>query len=184
MKKRCLICGMIINEKNYDKNNASFLDENSNERIVRCPFCGVSERYISDDEGIVFDKIDLDEKTKKVSDMGMKLEIFNSEFYLEASKQTKDKRLKKMFKDLSNIEMMHARVHKNFGDFNELPKLRQIDYTKLSSDELLMIEANRREKHAIEFYERYYDQVPKAYKIIFEALTNVEKEHIIMTKDN
>ena len=68
--------------------------------------------------------------------------------------------------------------------FNELPKLRQIDYTKLNSDELLMSEANRREKHAIEFYERYYDQVPKAYKIIFEALTNVEKEHIIMTKDN
>ena len=115
MKKRCLICGMIINEKNYDKNNASFLDENSNERIVRCPFCGVSERYISDDEGIVFDKINLDEKTKKVSDMGMKLEIFNSEFYLEASKQTNDKRLKKMFKDLSNIEMMHARVHKNLA---------------------------------------------------------------------
>ncbi|GKX29852.1 hypothetical protein SH1V18_23320 [Vallitalea longa] len=182
-KMRCLICGMIINEKNYDRNSSSFIDKNTDNKIIRCPFCGVTEEYLSDDESYIdLDKRDLDDKTRKILDIGMKLEMFNSEFYAEASKQTNNMELKKMFQDLSNVEMMHARVHKNFGGFEQLPILRKMDYTKHNTDELLFIEANKREKHAVEFYERYYNQVPEAYKNIFRALADVEKEHITITQ--
>lgn len=34
----CEICGMIINDKNYDYNNKAFLQENDLEYIRYCPF--------------------------------------------------------------------------------------------------------------------------------------------------
>ncbi|GMQ64931.1 ferritin-like domain-containing protein [Vallitalea maricola] len=184
MKKiRCLICGMIINDKNYNMNDSTFIDKNEVDDIVRCPFCGVTKEYLSDDEEYInFNSDDLEDKTRKVLDMGMKLEMFNGDFYEEASKQAKDEKLKKMFKDLSNIEMMHARVHKNFGGFNTFPSLKKIDYKKHNTDELLLIEANKREKHAIEFYERYFSKVPDSIKKIFKALSDVEKEHITIIR--
>jgi rubrerythrin len=179
-KIRCLVCGMIINDNNYDLNRLTLLEENTSDQIIRCPFCGVTHEYLG--EGYVdYDIKNLDEKTKKILDMGMKLEIFNSEFYLEASMQTKDESLKKLFKELSAIEMMHARIHKNFGGFNKLPQLKEIDYSRHNTDELLLIEAHKREKHAIQFYERYYNEVPIKYQNIFKALSFVEKEHYIIT---
>lgn len=182
-KMRCLICGMIINEKNYNINESTFIDKNEEDEIVRCPFCGVTKEYLSNNEEYInLDPEDLDDQTKKVLDMGMKLEMFNGDFYVEASKQAQDENLKKMFKDLSNIEMMHARVHKNFGGFATLPSLKKIDYTRHNTDELLLIEANKREKHAIEFYDRYFNKVPDSLKKIFKALSDVEKEHITITQ--
>jgi rubrerythrin len=173
---------MIINDKNYNINDSAFVDKNGVE-IIRCPFCGVSKEYLRDNEEYIEPDIDdLDDKTKKILDMGMKLEMFNGDFYAEASKQAKDKNLKKMFQDLSNIEMMHARVHKNFGGFVELPTLRKMDYTKHNTDELLLIEANKREKHAIEFYNRYFDKVSDGINKIFKALLDVEKEHTEITE--
>ena len=113
----------------------------------------------------------------------MKLEVFNGEFYEEASKLAKCENNKKMFKDLSNIEFMHAKVHKRLGGFKKLPKLRKPDYKRLESDEVLLEEANKLEKHAIHFYDKYSKEVDSSIvKEVFNALSEVEKQHIIITE--
>lgn len=177
----CLICGMKITDKIYNLNNSSFIDKNTIENIKYCPFCGVEKDYIKDEKEIL-NVSNLDNNTKKILDHAMKLEVFNGEFYKQASTLAKSEEYKKMFKDLSNIEFMHAKVHKRLGGFDKLPILRKIDYSRLDSDLLLLEEANKREKHAILFYQKYIKETDnQTIKNIFNALSDVEKQHIILT---
>ena len=112
---KCLICGMKIKPNSYKLNEYSFIDKNSSEDIIYCPFCGVEKLYFHKEKEVynVENNI-VDENTTKILDHAMKLEVFNGEFYEEAAKLAKSEDLKKMFKDLSNIEFMHAKVHKRF----------------------------------------------------------------------
>ncbi len=179
---KCLICGMMVNEKNYNLNHTTFFDKNTQEEILRCPFCGVARDFLSNGEDYLANRsYKLENKTTKILDMAMKLELFNAEFYAEASMLANKEALKQLFKELSSIEWMHARVHKNLGGFKELPNLRKMDYSRHNTDELLLKEAHKREKHAIAFYNRYYEEVPNNLQKIFVALSNVEKEHMIIT---
>ncbi len=186
MKKlRCVICGMIINDKNYNYNEKSFINSNDKEKYIKCPFCGVSKKYLKENGDLWKVGVNrLDEKTIRILDKATKLEVFNGEFYKEATKLAKDKKISRMFKDLSNVEMTHARVHKRLGSFDKLPKLRKPDYSKrLNSDNLLVEEANKREKHAVAFYSKYMDDVCcDVVKEVFGALSEVEQEHIDLTK--
>ncbi len=181
---KCLICGMIVNANSYNLNKHSFVDGNTDGNIIYCPFCGVGKLYLdSNNEIYEINRDNLDNNTKKVFDMAMKLEVFNGEFYDEASKLAKSDKVKNMFKDLSSIEFMHARIHKRLGGFSSLPKLRKPDYSRHDTDEKLMIEAYKREKHAIAFYKKYSDVVSnELIKEIFGALADVEKQHMIITK--
>ncbi|KDR96761.1 Rubrerythrin [Peptoclostridium litorale DSM 5388] len=182
---KCLICGMNVNSSNIHINKNSFLNGNSFENLY-CPFCGADSPYISS-EGDIFIQIDesLDQVTLDVLDKAMKLEVFNGEFYSEASKLAKDENTKIMFDDLSNIEMMHARIHMKMGGFESLPTLtKPTYYEKLSSDVLLIKEAHSREIHAVAFYEKNMDSVcsPKI-KEVFKVLSEVEKQHIYLTSE-
>lgn len=182
---KCLICGMIINTNNYSLNDNSFIEKNIKEKVINCPFCGVDSAYLSgkDKPCKKVDKETLDEQTRKVLDKAMKLEIFNGEFYKEASKLANEENIKKTFKDLSNIELMHARIHKNLGWIKELPKLHKPDYTKYNTDKLLLEEANKREKHAVSFYEKNSCLVSSdIVKEVFNALSYVESQHEVITK--
>lgn len=183
----CNICGMIINDNNYEFNREAFLYKNSIDNIKYCPFCGVNSTYINKiDQGegkrINLAVDELDEATSSILDHAMKLEVFNGDFYKKASKLAKEDRIKKMFEALSNIEFMHARVHKAIGGFKELPTLREMDYSKYEDDLILMDLANKREKHAVEYYNKYFDDVCSTkIKEVFNALADVEKEHIDLT---
>ncbi|WP_432665857.1 ferritin family protein [Wukongibacter baidiensis] len=181
---KCLICCMDINPKSYSLNNYSFLEKNREERIINCPFCGVGKIYLDDENDIyMVDNKSLDEESLKVLDHAMKLEVFNGEFYEEASRLAEDEKLKETFKDLSRIEFMHARIHKRLGGFEKLPKLHKPDYTRHNTDGLLLIEASHREEHAILFYEKNSGKVSSdVIKQVFSALTDVEKQHEIITK--
>jgi rubrerythrin len=174
---------MNIHPNTYDLNNYSFAEKNEKGKIINCPFCGVGKIYLDDEKEIYHVEYDtLDEESLKVLDHAMKLEVFNGEFYEEASNIAKDKEVKKLFKDLSNIEFMHARVHKRLGEFKELPKLHKPDYkSRLNTDKLLLEEAYKREEHAIAFYEKNSMNVcSDLIKEIFKALSDVEKQHEII----
>ncbi|WP_156939789.1 ferritin family protein [Clostridium lundense] len=178
---------MIINDKNYEFNKEAFLYSNSLDNIRHCPFCGADSIYIKEiskgEENRVNLTIEeLDEVTSVILDHAMKLEVFNGDFYKKASKLAKNEEIKKMFEALSNIEFMHAKIHKTLGGFKELPILKKMDYSKYEEDSILMDLANKREKHAVQYYNKYSQDVCSS-KIteIFNILSDVEEDHIHLT---
>lgn len=178
MKQKCQICGMLIHNKNYKLNAMTYTATNSEKHIVRCPFCGVTATYIGQGDLAIGVPSDLTKEQIKILEMAMKLEVFNGQFYENASNMAEADELKKLFAELSKIEWMHARVHKLYGGFNQLPELRIPDYTRHNTDSLLLREAHKREKHAITFYNRYYHKVPEVIQRVFDSLMAVEQEHI------
>lgn len=181
MKHFCLICGMEINDNNMDVNKHAFIYENMDDKAIFCPFCGATHEYLVNEGKFKIYKIKdkLNIETNKILDHAVKLELFNSDFYKKASNLAKKDELRKMFIDLSRIEKMHAMIHYNLGGFNELPKLTDINYDKYKNDNLLIEQALLREKHAVQFYNKYIPSIEnKAVREILIALREVEKAHI------
>lgn len=183
---KCLVCGMRIKANSYDLNSYSFTEKNEKGKIVNCPFCGVEKIYLDNEKKIYeVDNRSLDKESLKILDHAMKLEVFNGEFYEEASRLAKDEDVKQTFKDLKNIEFMHARIHKRLGGFEKLPKLHKPDYTRYNTDDLLLKQAHKREEHAILFYKIKVQGVnSNTVKEVFKALSNVEKQHMVITSNN
>lgn len=183
MKKLvCAICGMEINDKNYNFNSAAFLNENSMDNIKYCPFCGVKSNFISEQGKMIdIDRNTLDKNAIKIIDHAVKLEIFNGDFYKEASMLAEKPELKKMFKALSVIEYTHARIHKYLAGIFQDPVLSKLDYSKYN-DDMLLDTARKREIHAVEYYKRYRNSINSpVIKSIFDALAEVETAHIELT---
>jgi rubrerythrin len=179
----CLVCGLRINADNFNNNRHGRITENSLQDIKCCPFCGVDKKYLGSENEPYYTRIKgINEETMKIIDHAMKLEVFNGSFYNKAASMAVDENLKKMFKDLSKIEFMHAAIHKKIGGFSVLPKLKEIDYSRLEKDEMLVESANKREQHAVSYYEKYLKKIEdNNIVLILEALSGVEKEHIEMT---
>lgn len=180
---RCMICGAEINEKNFAVNSIMFNKKNISEHIINCPFCGVSGEFLSEDmEVLSVDTKLLDENTLKILDHAVKLEIFNGDFYQKAAKKAENKKTKELFTALSTVEMMHAKIHFKIGGFKKMPILTDISYDKYEDDSALLALANKKEKHAVSFYEKYKDEIKNEVIIrIFQAVCDVEKQHIILT---
>ncbi len=177
---KCQICGMNINEKNYDFNEFALLQKNSIDHIIYCPFCGVSSVYLSENNEIItIDSTTLDEDTLKILDHAVKLEMFNGDFYSKASKMAKDEGISKLFESLSKIEIFHAKVHMRLAGLTKNVKLSAINYDKYDSDNALLELAMQKEEHAVSYYERYKNKIQDVNLIrVFEALIEVEKDHI------
>lgn len=180
---KCMVCGMDVNEKNYYINSAAFVEKNERDRIIYCPFCGVSEIYLSNSGEIYTVNSNLlDKNTLKIIDHAVKLEIFNGDFYSKAAEKAKSSEVKEIFSALSKIEMLHAKIHFRVGGFSKFPKLAEINYDKYDTDKALLEAAASRERHAVTYYDRYKHEIKdKTIVNIFEALCDVEKEHIILT---
>ncbi|GAA0739919.1 ferritin family protein [Clostridium oceanicum] len=176
----CPICGAKINEKNYNINKFAFEDYNVNDMIKFCPICGVTREYLKEEYYIYTTKEEeLDENTLKILDHAMKLETFNGDFYKKASFLVKDKKISKIFSDLANIENSHANVHKRLAHIKEIPKLKDMDYTKYKEDEIFLDMASKREKHAVAYYNKYIREIKiDSVKKVFKALAKVEEDHI------
>lgn len=183
---KCPICGMIINENNYNFNESAFLNKNEKENIIYCPFCGVSSEYLDDSKEYLNQSVLIqDENIKMILDHAMKLEVFNYEFYEKASELAKDSEIKKLFMALSKIELMHAKIHQKLGNFNELPKLTPLDYSKYNDESTLLKMAVKREEHAVKYYERYAPIIKnEIVSEILNALKKVETEHILLETEN
>ena len=186
--KICLVCGMEINQKNYKNNKEAFLKPNKDELITFCPFCGVNKEFLIDKEKYTNNILDIDSKnlnskTLIILDHASKLEIFNSDFYKEASKMAESEEIRDMFSSLSKVELSHAKIHMKMGGVETLPVLTKINYEKYKGDSILLEQAFLREKHAIEFYSKKRNEVGnKIIAQIFDVLSNVEREHIILTE--
>jgi rubrerythrin len=183
MKIICCICGMEINSRNMNANEAAFLQKNMGEGADFCPFCGAKKRYLLV-EGLIENcaKIkELDEHVLKILDHAVKLELFNSDFYRKAAVLAEDNALKRRFKDLATIEFVHARIHMRLGGFKQMPKLADINYDKYAGDRKLIEQAKLREKHAIEYYDKYIDNFhDAALKEVVQVLREVEQEHMTL----
>jgi len=175
---------MEINEKNYNFNELAFNNKNSINNIIYCPFCGVSEIYLSqEDEIITVESNLLKENTLKILDHAVKLELFNGDFYNTAAKTAKSQDVKKTFEALAKIEIVHSKIHQRLGGFTKAPNLKKVSYDKYNSDNDLLELAKQKEEHAVFFYEKYKHEVDNANLFkIFEALVDVEKEHIILVE--
>ena len=181
---KCKICGMEINEKNYNFNELAFTNKNSINDIIYCPFCGVSKRYLSEvDEIITVESNLLNENALKILDHAVKLELFNGDFYNTATRMAKSDEVKQIFKALAKIEIFHSKIHQRLGGFTKSPNLNKVNYDKYDNDKALLELAKQKEEHAVAYYEKYKNEVHdnNLFKI-FEALADVEKEHIILVK--
>lgn len=182
---KCKICGMEINEKNFNFNELAFNNKNSIDNIIYCPFCGVGKKYLSeDDEIITVGSNLLDENALKILDHAVKLELFNGDFYNTAAIMSKSDKVRKTFEALARIEIFHSKIHQRLGGFMKAPNLSKVNYDKYNSDNALLELARQKEEHAVYYYEKYKNEVndDNLFKI-FEALADVEKEHIILVKE-
>lgn len=181
---KCRICGMDINERNYDFNIMAFDNKNTINHFIYCPFCGVGKEYLIEENDIIKINSDLlDENTLKILDHAVKLELFNGNYYNTAAEMAKDEEVSKTFKALANIEIFHSKLHMKLGGFTKAPDLKKVNYDKYDTDEALLELAKQREEHAVHYYEKYKNQVNDKKLIeIFEALIKVEKDHIILVE--
>ncbi|MGO5065239.1 metal-iron-binding protein [Clostridium sporogenes] len=176
----CNICGIEINERNYNLNKEAFLSENTIDSIKFCPICGAPIKYLSKERFVYkLEEKELNGEVFKILDHAVKLEVFNRDFYKKASELAKDEKVSKLFKALANIEYGHAMVHKNLAGIKEMPKLTEINYDKYDNDNILLEMAEKREEHAINYYNKYGKDINlKTLNIVFEVLKNVEIDHI------
>ncbi len=145
----CNICGIEINERNYNLNKDAFLDKNTIDSIKFCPICGAPIKYLSEERFIYrLEEKELNEEVFKILDHAVKLEVFNGDFYKKASELAKNEKVSKLFKSLANIEYGHAMVHKNLAGIREMPKLAKINYDKYDNDSILL-EMAEKEKNML-----------------------------------
>lgn len=180
---KCSVCGKVVNANNYNFNSEAFIDKNKKDSILYCPFCGASSIFFSaSGEVYNINSQELDESTLKIIDHAVKLEIFNGDFYLKASKACKNDKIREMFRSLSSIEYEHSKIHMRLGGFKEQPVLRNMNYNSYDTDEKLLKAASMREKHAVSYYEKYSEKINnKVISKVFKILRDVEKIHIQLT---
>lgn len=175
----CKVCGMLITNKSLNLNNHALLSQNTEEKLLYCPFCGVSEEYLLTSIREFIKPQILDSRTIKILDHAVKLELFNADFYKKAAAQSESPILKEQFSSLAAIEKMHANIHFKLGNFKERPILADIYYEKYNKDSLLMEQAVLREKHAVAFYAKNIEFVQDSIiRETMEALAKVERDHI------
>ena len=179
----CPICGMEINDNNYNFNSVTFQNKNTLNKILHCPFCGVESKYFNiSDNFYHIDITKLGNEADRIIDHAVKLEVFNGDFYKAAFEMSNNINMKNLFHSLSRIEYMHARIHQKLGGFEKLPELTKLDYSRLVSDELLLNEARTREEHAVQFYENNFNKIKaEEISVVFKALSEVEMGHILIT---
>jgi rubrerythrin len=173
---------MEISPKSINVNENAFLNSNSEGEIFYCPFCGAVKEYIVDDnKSDLLNNNNLNETELKIIDHAMKLEIFNGDFYKQASELASSIKIKNMFAALSRIEYTHARIHQKLCGYNKLTQLQKIDYARYEGEMELLEQAKLREKHAVDYYNKYEAAIENLnVKVILKELKRVEEEHILL----
>lgn len=167
---RCKVCG------------ESYL---MNTRPSHCPFCGAHERWLV--KAVDYVEPELPELTalsRKNLEFTYGLEVKASEIYHCIRKKTTDSFILAMFKAISKIELEHAElVGKLLGKDPgcEIP-FREALCTADRQESLHKTELL--EAAAIGHYEKFLQEAtePKV-KDIFQALIEVEKDHLALVKE-
>ncbi|MEM4662468.1 MAG: ferritin family protein [Candidatus Diapherotrites archaeon] len=147
-----------------------------------CPFCGAKGKYVKEfkDAKPLFD-VELNEKDKKNVKHALEIEVSNSTFYFCAMEKSNDPEAKKLFKALGKIEAEHANIWKKILKVQELPKAKEECFENYTEN---LQESHARETMAIEFYKKAASESTSLrLKQIFEALAEVENDHLQLSED-
>lgn len=147
-----------------------------------CPFCGVNRRYLwlskswkDETSGLVLSEISRNNIQKS-----LEIELSNTAFYLEASKNISDQEVALMFKGLAKVENEHASV------FRKLIKAKTESdpvITEVCADdvEAAIRESARREQRAVEFYGQAMAEATEVWvKEVFKAIMETEADHLAL----
>jgi len=143
-----------------------------------CPFCGAASKYLVmasawKDENIGVEPTEAEkENLKKALD----LEMSNTSFYRCIAKTIDNIEIAKMFKGLAKVEAEHAQVYQKLLKLEQLPEVNE---TCTSDIKECLANSLAREKRATEFYQKALaEATTERVKTVFEAIMNVEKDHI------
>lgn len=163
----CRICGEVYIGKNIPPT---------------CPFCGVANKYfrlakVWEDEN----NVELSEISHKNLEMALDLEMGNTMFYKAVSKKAEELEIRLMFKGLFKVEKEHAEVFAKILKV-DMPEIKDVDCA-ISREEIIK-DSEAREMRAVAFYAKAFSEsVEPRVKEVFEAIMNVEKEHIELDKN-
>jgi rubrerythrin len=147
-----------------------------------CPFCGAKKKFIKEfqDAHVDFD-VPLNEKDKVNAKHALDVEISNAAFYFCASEKVEDKEGKKLFKALGKVEAEHADIWKKILKLDSISKGNDTCSLDYKED---LENSHTRETRAIEFYKKAASESEnKRIKQIFEALVEVETDHLHLSEE-
>jgi rubrerythrin len=148
-----------------------------------CPFCGVSPKQLKlaydwedSNAGVV-----LSEKSRQNLEAALQLELSNTAFYFCAAEKLANKETAEMFKGLAKVEREHASV---FGKLLKLEKLPEVKEECPGDPAECIEESFRRENRAVDFYAKALGESAEArVREVFEAIMNVERDHIALDEE-
>ena len=165
---RCRVCGEV------------YIGE---EKPKSCPFCGAHEKYfVLANEWKLLYSDSVSDVSKDNLRKALDLEINNTNFYKAVSEKSKDVYVSSMFKGLSKVEREHASTICKHLKIQK-PDSNVGSDKAVDSDQANIEEANRHERSAVKFYGVAMKQAPeKEIKDFFNALMQIESDHIVLTE--
>jgi rubrerythrin len=148
-----------------------------------CPFCGAHRGFIKEaKDAVVNFNVDLNEKDLANVQKALEVEISNAEFYMCAANKTDVEESKLLFKALGKVEAEHASIWRKIL---KLPKETITGNDECSVENKDNLQASHdREEHAIKFYtEAAVTAENERVKEIFEAIIEVEKDHLKLSEE-
>ena len=157
-----------------------------NEAPAKCPFCGAQKELL-----IVAERwtplwgAPINEVSRKHLELGLSLEISNTNFYMNISKSAKDVYSQKVFKALSKIEREHASTMcKLMGiptpEIDKMGKPEDVPKANLHEN---LLESNKRESRAIGKYQTAAAEVTDPHvKLFFLQLIKIEGDHLSLSE--
>jgi rubrerythrin len=149
---------------------------------ANCPFCGAKAKYIKEAKNIrVSFDVMLNAKDRANAEHALQVEVSNSAFYFCAAGKTDDAEGKLLFKALGKVEAEHAAIWRKILKLQTIPQGADQCHVRNSEN---LEESHSRETRAIEFYGRAAaESGDPRIKQIFEALVEVETDHLHMSEE-
>lgn len=152
----------------------------------KCPFCGAYEKNIvpAEEWEPLWGK-PLSDSSRKHLEEALQIEVSNTNFYKNASAESKDVWAQKMFKALMKVEREHAStIVKLLGA--EKPNFEELEIEEdkgKGSIEENLAESHRRETRAVAAYRMAAaDSEDEHVKYLFTELIKIESDHLSLSE--
>jgi len=147
-----------------------------------CPFCGAEKKFlVSSSVWKDENNIELTDISRKNLETSLKLEVSASKFYKCVENTVANTEISKVFKNLRKVETEHASVFKKLLKIDTDPEVEEVCVDDIIAS---LEESNRREENAVKLYKQFAEEaVEPRVKEVFEAITKVEENHIIIDNE-
>ena len=155
-----------------------------NSKPTHCPFCGAQAKWLIDAKEYEEPEVpELTEVSRKNLEFTYDLEVNAAKIYHCMRKKTKDEFIRGMFKALSKVELEHAEV---VGKLLGKDPGCEIPFKKdlcTEDREESLKKTEELETNAIAHYKNFLEEATEErVKEIFEALIQVEQDHLNLTE--